>query len=112
MKKTVYIAGPMRGYDQFNFPSFDAAAAKLRADGWIVLNPAEHDRESGFDETLNNLDGFDMRKAFRWDMNAILRSDAIYMLPGWEKSSGATIEKQVAEFVGSEVLFAPVTVAC
>ena len=37
----IYVAGPMRGYPEFNFPSFHAAAAQLRAAGHTVFNPAE-----------------------------------------------------------------------
>ena len=103
--KTLYVAGPMRGYKDFNFPAFDAAADRLRADGWRVLNPAEHDRNGGFDETLNTLDGFDMHDAFRWDIEAVLASDAIYMLAGWENSHGANIEHSVAKAIGLELLY-------
>ena len=38
----VYIAGPMTGLPDFNYPAFNAAAAKLRALGLEVLNPAEN----------------------------------------------------------------------
>ena len=35
----VYLAGPMTGIAEFNFPAFDAAAAKLRDLGYVVFNP-------------------------------------------------------------------------
>lgn len=98
-----YVAGPMRGYDQFNFPAFDNAARCLRRHGWEVLSPAEHDRETGFDETLNNLDGFDLQKAMRWDIQAVLSADVIVLLPGWRNSHGTSIELTVARAVGVEV---------
>ena len=101
----VYCAGPMRGYPAFNFPAFFAAADRLRADGWTVLNPAEHDKDGGFDETQETLEGFDLHAAFRWDIEAVLRSDAIYMLAGWELSTGANIEHSVAKAIGLEVLY-------
>ena len=40
----IYLAGPMRGYANFNFPAFDYAAAKLRNKGFEVFSPAERDR--------------------------------------------------------------------
>lgn len=100
MSKTAYVAGPMRGYDNFNFPAFDRAAKRLREDGWTVLSPAEHDREGGFDETKNSLEGFDLEAAMRWDISAILSADAIMLLPGWRASSGTAIEMTVAKAVG------------
>lgn len=41
----VYVAGPMRGIPEFNFPAFNLAAKNLRADGHVVFNPAERDNE-------------------------------------------------------------------
>ena len=39
--KRIYIAGPCTGYPDLNFPAFHAAAARLRAAGHHVENPAE-----------------------------------------------------------------------
>ena len=61
--KTAYIAGPMRGYDNFNFEAFHAASFDLRSRGYIVYSPAEHDEENGFDPTLNSLEGFSLTDA-------------------------------------------------
>ena len=102
---TVYLAGPMRGIDQFNFPAFDEAARNLRAIGWTVFSPAEHDRESGFDETRNTLEGFDIKQAFQWDCNRVCEADYIVLLPGWEKSQGVAAELTVARMVGTEVFY-------
>lgn len=42
MKRKIYLAGPMSGLPDLNYPAFHAAAAKLRAMGHVVLNPAEN----------------------------------------------------------------------
>ena len=39
----VYLSGPMTGLPDFNRPAFHAAAAALRAQGYVVINPAEVD---------------------------------------------------------------------
>lgn len=41
-KKRVYVAGPMTGLKDFNYPAFNAAADALRALGYQVENPADH----------------------------------------------------------------------
>lgn len=104
MSRTAYLAGPMRGYEDFNFPAFDAAAANLRRVGWTILSPADRDREHGFDETRNTLDGFDLEAAMRDDLRWIIDdADSIILLPGWERSTGAKIERLVAETCGKDV---------
>jgi len=95
----IYLAGPMRGYDRFNFPAFDAAAAQLRGNGYTVVSPAEHDRYLGFDGTLNTLEGFDLKAAFRWDIDQVFECDALVLLPGWSRSVGAKIERDIAQML-------------
>lgn len=112
--KTVYIAGPMRGYKYFNFPAFDAAALKLKSDGYDYISPAQLDRDAGFDPYVlsDNYDwqdldriGFSLSDAIDRDVDAIKKSDAIYMLDGWQGSKGAKAEKALAEWLGLEVMY-------
>ncbi|MGZ4518810.1 MAG: DUF4406 domain-containing protein [Mycobacteriaceae bacterium] len=112
---TCYVAGPMRGLAEFNFPAFDSLAAYMRKHEWLVFNPAEHDREvdPGMESQpafaigdVENLQGFSFHEAMRWDLRAITHCDAIVFLPGWERSTGAGHEKYVAEVCGVEVLYA------
>jgi hypothetical protein len=112
----VYVAGPMRGIPDFNFPAFDAAAARLRALGLTVCNPSERDREEHGDDVgksaTGNLDdiahtGFDLRATLSWDLSWIARNaDAIAVLDGWENSSGARAEVALAHALG--LIVAPV----
>jgi hypothetical protein len=104
-QKQIYIAGPMSGYPEFNFPAFFAAQKKLEAEGWKVWNPAGKDSESdvqksdayatGSDQQLMQ-SGWDFRKAYLWDCDKVIKGDGIYMLQGWEKSAGARGEHAVA----------------
>lgn len=101
--KRIYVAGPMRGIDEFNFPAFNEAAVVLRGCGHHVISPAEHDLEQGFDPTTNSLDGFDLDAALRWDFEQVMAVDLVVVLPGWERSTGATLEVQIARKVGTDV---------
>jgi hypothetical protein len=105
--KSVYIAGPMSGIPDWNYPAFHSAADKLRAKGWKVYSPAEKDQET-FSDPEAQKDGdtalavangtFDYKEAYMWDMEKVIQGDAIYMLPGWENSPGARGEHAVACF--------------
>lgn len=102
--RKIYIAGPMSGYEKFNFPAFDRVAYTLRREGWEVFNPAEKDGEEGLDAAAVETGdaalaikcGFDFREAYLWDISRVIESDAIYMLAGWEVSPGACGEHAVA----------------
>ena len=109
----VYIAGGMRGKPLYGFPEFDAAAEKLRAEGYKVINPADLDREAGFCPTTLPDDwdwstyppGTDASEFVERDLDALATCDAIYMLPGWEESQGATAEHAVAKWRGLTVFY-------
>ena len=103
----VYLAGPMRGRDQHNFPAFHGAAFALRGLGYNVVSPAEHDLELGFDpdKTIAEQDiDFDLRAVLAWDMQQVLAVDAVVTLPGWAHSSGARAEVAVAQAGGVPVM--------
>lgn len=112
----VYVGGPMRGYAEFNFPAFNAAAAKLRADGHEVFNPAEKDNErhgkdiskgneAGCEKIAAEQHGFDLRVALGDDLKWICaEAEGIALLPGWEKSKGATAEHATAVALGLKVI--------
>ena len=105
---TYFISGPMRNQPRFGFDAFDEAAKMLRDGGAVVLSPADHDRTNGFNpDRADALDGFDLQAATAWDVKSVLRSDAVVLLPGWEKSEGAALEIFVANAVGIELLLYP-----
>ena len=102
--RSVYLAGPMRGIKDFNFPEFLRVAAVIEQQYNVpVYNPAERDLHAGFDPTKQTLDGFDFAEAWTWDIHRCLDCDAIVLLPGWEDSRGACIEVQVADMAGNQV---------
>lgn len=104
----VYLAGPMSGIKDFNFPAFDKAAQTLTDLGYEVFNPADNDRENGFDATgLSGemvdavAQGFDLRKALKQDLSWICdHADWIALLPGYNKSRGVEAELALARALG------------
>ena len=112
----IYLAGPMRGIPEFNFPAFYKAAAALRAQAHFVFNPAEKDVEkhgknfakanaTGNEELAVKQYGFNLREALEVDLVWICRhADAIALLPGWKNSKGATTEYALAIALGLSVI--------
>lgn len=96
----IYLAGPMRGYELFNFPAFERVTADLRKQGKQVYSPHEYDLNNGFDPSKGTLEGWDAKKAFKWDLAMVIEADAVVVLPGWEKSEGALLECWTAMIVG------------
>lgn len=94
MIKRIYIAGPMTGLPAMNYPAFKAEAARLRALGFEVENPAENPKQESWEAY--------MRVALR----QMLTCDTIALLPGWINSRGANLERNVAQKVGLTVVAA------
>ena len=101
-----YLAGPMRGIDQANFPAFDAAAVVLRGMGWTIFSPADNDRDNGYDGNNVAPDG-ENHKLFAWDLARILEASCVIVLPGWETSTGCHWEFAVAHATGKPVFQYP-----
>jgi len=91
--KKIYIAGPMTGLPDNNYPAFHAAAAELRAQGHMVANPAENEAPS-----CGTWLGY-MRLA----LAQLIQCDAVHMLPGWSRSRGAMVEFTLAKELGLDV---------
>lgn len=104
MKAPVYIAGPMQGYPQFNFPAFDEAAAYLYAQGIeLVVNPAQLDRDAGFDPDRDPVTPEFIQKAIDRDLEALKSCKSIVMLDGWRNSTGAKAEHALAKWLGLDI---------
>lgn len=93
----IYIAGPMTGMPDNNYPAFNEAAAMLRAQGYQVENPAEN-----APPTCGTWQGY-MRLA----LAQLSKCDTIYILAGWMNSKGARIEARNAYDLGLSIQFAP-----
>jgi hypothetical protein len=91
----IYIAGPMSGLPEHNFPAFNAAARQLRALGYDVLNPAEQ----AFNGDLTKPWEYYLRR----DIPLLCRCDAVALLPEWSESRGAKLELYIAAQLGMDV---------
>lgn len=121
MTYKVYLAGPMTGYNKFNFPAFDFWRQFLVNAGHEVFSPAENDRRLlGKDIFWTPGDGDhdgawkywtipnapDLRKMLGDDLQWIAQNaTAIAMMPGWEKSSGANAEWALAKALGLKIFY-------
>ena len=95
--KTLYIAGPMSGYPNFNYPAFHAAENMLIENGYAVLSPAP---EKVIPDTWDNY--------LRASIRQVLDASGVACLPGWEMSPGARLEVDIAHKLRIPVL--PLTV--
>lgn len=90
----LYVAGPMSGYPELNFPAFHTEAARLRAFGFEIVNPAEInvDPSAGWLECM------------RADIRELVTCDGIALLQGGEQSRGAAVEHTLARGLGLRVM--------
>lgn len=89
-----YIAGPMTGLPNLNFPAFHREAQKWRDLGHEVVNPAE----------LNPDHTMPWAECMRRDIAALVTCDTIVLLPGYKQSKGASLELTIAKNLGLEVV--------
>ena len=111
--KRAYIACGMTGIPLHNWPHFEKWEADLTKVGWDIVSPTRIDEECGMVLVERLLDGtvwdvrttstFDYEGILKLDFEAIETCDAIILLPGWTRSSGAKRELAHALALGLEV---------
>lgn len=92
----IYIAGPMTGISEFNFPAFNNKQRELEAYGYVVLNPAAFHTHT--DATWEFY--------LRYAIQRLAEAQEIYMLPGWSQSRGASLEHHFAKALGMRIHYA------
>lgn len=95
-----YLAGPMTGLPQSNFPMFDRVAAVLRYDGFTIVSPAELDDPEVRTAALANrpiITNHTWGDFLSRDVKVLADGGigGIVFLPDWEKSNGAKLEATV-----------------
>ena len=89
----IYVIGPVTGVEEGNRPAFDAAREELWDEGWEVETP--HDTIAADAEWA---------AAMRQSITRLMAADAVAVLPGWEMSPGARIERRLARDLGIPVI--------
>lgn len=88
----VYIAGPMRGFEDFNHSNFNKAEEFLIIEGFKVLNPACLPTD------------LPEEKYIPICLAMISQCDAIYFLDGAEYSRGSRVEYAYAKELNKKIL--------
>lgn len=99
----VYLAGPMRGYPDWNVGAFNTARCHWIADGHHVFCPAAVVKALGYavgGDAEPSSHREHLRHVIQSDITCILHAEAVAVLPGWEESRGATVEVALAQFLG------------
>lgn len=86
----LYIAGPMTGLPDLNYPAFNAEAERLRSFGYEVENPAENP-----EPPCGSWQGY-----MRLGITQLMTCDAVVMLPNWHESKGARCEAMISRLLG------------
>lgn len=108
--KRIYIAGKIETWN-INEVSNECKEKFANAKKWLrekykgkcsIINPLEliADRAKFFGEgNFNEVD------IFSECVSGVMYSDIIYLLKDWQESEGAALEKQIAMYLGKEIIF-------
>ncbi len=97
---TYYIAGPMSGIPDYNYPEFERVLDELSRSGISVKSPHTIPWPEGVvsEEEL-------WRVMMKLAMNMLLECDGIILLKGWPSSTGAVLESTVARGIKYPMYF-------
>jgi len=94
----IYVSGPMSGKLNLNKDAFDRAEMEAKEKGWPwVMNPHKINPATAHG---------DWAQCMRNDLAALMRCEAILMLPEWRQSDGACLELYNAMMLGMKVYHA------
>lgn len=93
-----YLAGPMTGHDDYNYPNFDKFSAELRTRGYQVVSPAEIGRE-----LPGEPGSLPYYIYVREGLRGLLDCQHLVLMPGWTESRGARKELDIADFLDMKI---------
>lgn len=110
---TLYVAGPMTGIPDHNYPEFLTVSENLRGCGYIILNPADVDAIHKAELrkiTVERCGDCEVGRAHTWQwymrrtVKMLCDADGIALLRGWRGSRGAMAEVNLGRALGMEVM--------
>ena len=93
----LYLAGPMTGLPEYNYPAFAIAREVLRRAGYEVVCPAEQNPDGPKQAVEGQATWLDF---MRRDIREAVLCDGVAMLEGWKLSRGASLEVEVMRRLG------------
>lgn len=93
-KFKIFIAGPMRGYSNYNFDKFDRIEKLLKDNGIDCVNPGRISRKFKEVEVNNDINVYN--EMVRLQQEAQKTCNAILLLDGWQWSEGVKLEVKTA----------------
>jgi nucleoside 2-deoxyribosyltransferase len=95
---SIYLAGPMTGYAEYNVPAFLSMAGRLRERGLSVVVPCEEKATAEEQAALSWAEWMAI------DLRLVLDCTCgVAVLLGWEGSRGACLEVTVAHALGRPI---------
>lgn len=95
MNRTAYVAGKITGLPKTDVKSkFNMITNQLMSMGYHVVNPegVYHEYKT-WDDAVRN------------DIKKMLECDEVHMLPDWQESRGAQLERDIALRLGMQVVY-------
>ena len=95
MNRTAYVAGKITGLPKAQVKDkFNLIASQLTGMGYHVVKPiGVHDDTKTWDA------------AMRSDIKTMLECDEVHLLPDWQESRGAQLERDIALRLGMHVVY-------
>lgn len=97
----LYIAGPMSGHPDWNYPAFFTAETELHGLGHGTINPARTDGDTlaAALASAGNPDNPNRSHEYylKIELPQMIGCDGLVVLPGWQKSRGARLEVEIAQ---------------
>ena len=95
INKTIYVAGKMYGLPEEQVrEKFEKAASQLQNQGYKVVSPASDMQQNlSWEDTM------------RHSIKSMLDCDEVHLLPCWQESRGAQLERDIAIRLGMNVVY-------